>query len=56
MPSPQNDPAVNRLLEGLPASHRRRMLAGCETVELAFPSGAEAPAIEADGFGNAGTG
>ena len=36
MPSPQNDPAVNRLLEGLPASHRRRMLAGCETVELAF--------------------
>ena len=36
MPSPQNGPAVNRLLEGLPNSDRRRMLAGCESVELAF--------------------
>ncbi len=29
-------PAVNRLLEALPESDLRRMLAGCETVELAF--------------------
>lgn len=36
MPSPQNAPAVNRLLEGLPNGNRRRMLAGCEPVELAF--------------------
>jgi CRP-like cAMP-binding protein len=36
VPSPQNAPAVNRLLEGLPTSHRRRMLAGCEPVELVF--------------------
>ncbi|NDP42242.1 MAG: hypothetical protein GZ089_05905 [Aromatoleum sp.] len=27
---------VNRLLEALPRSDLRRMLAGCETVELAF--------------------
>ena len=36
MPSPQYATAVNRLLEALPESDRRRMLAGCETVELAF--------------------
>jgi CRP-like cAMP-binding protein len=36
VPSPQHAPAVNRLLEGLPTSHRRRMLAGCEPVELVF--------------------
>jgi CRP-like cAMP-binding protein len=36
VPSPQNGPAVNRLLEGLPNSDRRRMLAGCESVELVF--------------------
>lgn len=36
MPSPQNAPSVNRLLEGLPSANRRRMLAGCEPVELAF--------------------
>jgi CRP-like cAMP-binding protein len=29
-------PAVNRLLEALPSSDRRRVVAGCETVELAF--------------------
>jgi CRP-like cAMP-binding protein len=29
-------PTVNRLLEALPAADRRRMLAGCETVELAY--------------------
>jgi len=36
VPSPQNAPSVNRLLEGLPSNNRRRMLAGCEPVELAF--------------------
>ncbi len=36
MPSVQRAPAVNRLLEALPESDLRRMLAGCETVELAF--------------------
>jgi CRP-like cAMP-binding protein len=36
VPSTQRAPAVNRLLEALPGSDRRRMLAGCETVELAF--------------------
>lgn len=36
MPSTPHAPAVNRLLEALPSSDRRRMLAGCETVELAF--------------------
>jgi CRP-like cAMP-binding protein len=34
--STQRAPAVNRLLEALPNSDLRRMLAGCETVELAF--------------------
>jgi CRP-like cAMP-binding protein len=29
-------PAVNRLLEALPGSDRRRLLAGCEAVELGF--------------------
>ena len=36
MTSPQPATAVNRLLESLPGSDRRRMLAQCETVELAF--------------------
>ena len=36
MPSTQRVPAVNRLLEALPSSDLRRMLAGCETVELVF--------------------
>ncbi len=36
MPSAQRVPAVNRLLEALPSSDRRRMLAECETVELGF--------------------
>ncbi len=36
MPSFQRAPAGNRLLEALPGSEQRRMLAGCETVELAF--------------------
>ena len=36
MPSTQRAPAGNRLLAALPASDRRRMLAACETVELAF--------------------
>ena len=36
MPPIQRAPVVNRLLEALPSSDRRRMLAGCETVELAF--------------------
>ncbi len=36
MPSPQNAPAVNRLLDGLSSSNRRRMLAACKTVELGF--------------------
>ena len=36
MPSPQNAAEVNRLLEGLPNRDRRRVLAGCESVELGF--------------------
>ncbi len=36
MPSFQSANAVNRLLEALPEIDLRRMLAGCETVELAF--------------------
>jgi CRP-like cAMP-binding protein len=36
MPRTQRAPAVNRLLEALPNSDLRRVLAGCETVELAF--------------------
>lgn len=36
MPAIQRAPAINRLLDALPSSDRRRMLAGCETVELAF--------------------
>jgi CRP-like cAMP-binding protein len=32
----QGATAVNRLLEALPSNDLRRMLAGCETVELAF--------------------
>ena len=36
MPSTPRVPAVNRLLEALPSSDRRRVFAECETVELAF--------------------
>ena len=36
VPSTPRVPAVNRLLEALPSIDLRRMLAGCETVELAF--------------------
>ncbi len=36
MPAIQRRLAVNRLLDGLPASDLRRIVAGCETVELTF--------------------
>ncbi len=36
VPSTQRAPAVNHLLEALPKSDLRRMLARCETVELVF--------------------
>ena len=36
MPSTQTVPAGNRLLNALPSSDLRRVLAGCETVELEF--------------------
>ena len=36
MPSPQNANAVNRLVESLAHGDRRRILAGCESVELVF--------------------
>ena len=36
MTSKQRAPAVNRLLEALPSRDRRRMLDGCETVQLAL--------------------
>ena len=36
MSSPQGTPSGNRLLESLPATDRRRMLAGFEAVELAL--------------------
>jgi CRP-like cAMP-binding protein len=36
MPSTQRPTAVNRLLEALPSIDLRRLLADCETVELAF--------------------
>ncbi len=36
MASSQRSSMVNRLIESLPSSDRRRMLDGCETVELAF--------------------
>jgi CRP-like cAMP-binding protein len=36
VPSTQRAPAVNRLLEALPSNDLRRMLAECESVELAF--------------------
>lgn len=36
-------PANNRLLEALPSSDRRQMLAGCETVELTFGDALYAP-------------
>ena len=36
MPPTQRLPVVNQLLEALPSSDRRRVLAECETVELVF--------------------
>jgi len=36
VPSLQRVPTVNRLLDGLPSGDLRRMLAGCEPVELRF--------------------
>jgi len=36
MPASQRVPEGNRLFEALPSNDRRRALAGCETVELAF--------------------
>ncbi len=36
MKSNQRPPAVNRLLQALPSRDLRRMLGGCETVELGF--------------------
>lgn len=36
VPSIQSTPAVNQLLAALPTSDRRRMLGGCDTVDLAF--------------------
>ena len=36
MPPTQRAPVANQLLEALPSSDLRRVLAGCETVELAF--------------------
>ena len=36
MPSSQHAPAVNRLLEALPAGEQSRMLARCDNVELNF--------------------
>ena len=36
MPSIQRPPAVNRLLDALPASELGRMLEGCESVQLVF--------------------
>ena len=36
MPPTQRTPTANRLLEALPSSDLQRMLAGCETVDLAF--------------------
>ena len=36
MTAMQRAPVVNRLLDALPGDERQRMLAGCESVELAF--------------------
>lgn len=36
MPQMQRPPTVNRLLDALPGDERRRMLAGCESIELAL--------------------
>ena len=36
MPSSQRVPAVNRLLEALPRGEMRRLLAGCDTIQLKF--------------------
>ena len=36
MAASQRSTVMNRLIESLPVSDRRRMLGGCETVELAF--------------------
>jgi len=43
VPPIQRFTAANRLLEALPESDRRRMLAGCETVHLAFADVLYAP-------------
>jgi len=43
VPPIQRSTAANRLLEALPDSDRRRMLAGCETVHLAFADVLYAP-------------
>ena len=43
MPPTQRAPAENRLLQSLPATDRRRMLAGCETIELKFAEELHAP-------------
>ena len=43
MPTMRTALAVNRLLEALPESDLRRILAGCETVELAFADELYAP-------------
>ena len=48
----QRAPPVNRLLEALPSSDLRRLLAECETVELAFT---EAPLSHAAFFTTTGT-
>jgi CRP-like cAMP-binding protein len=36
VPSSQRVPAVNRLLEALPRGEMRRLLAGCDTIQLKF--------------------
>ena len=53
VPLTQRVPTVNRLLEALPSSDLRRLLAECETVELAFAdvlytSGETEPRLLAD--------
>jgi len=36
VPAIQRPPVINRLLDALPSEERKRMVAGCEPVELAF--------------------
>jgi CRP-like cAMP-binding protein len=43
MVSTARAPPANRLLAALPSAERRRMLAGCETVELAFAAELTSP-------------